>query len=154
MKKLQTILLFALAISMSNCQKDSLFSVEEKEQRSALTAMDYALADQIFSDIVDLVDEQAKQQPELSGLTSNGMDSVLRKECIQVSFKHSSGPYVFPATLTLDFGEACTLDDGRNISGKIIAVFSNQLLQEGMQITITQENLTFDGYKVIGENKL
>ena len=151
MKKLQTILLLALAISMSNCQKDNLFSVEEKEQKSTLTAMDYALVDQIFSDIVDLVDEQAKQQPELSGLTPNGVDTVLRNKCIQVSFEHSSGPYVFPATLTLDFGDACSLDDGRTISGKIIAVFTNQLLQDGMQITITQENLVIDGYEVTGK---
>lgn len=150
MRKLQILTFFSL-ILLSNCVKDDGLSVEEKQQKSALTAMDYALADRIFNDVVDLVDEQAKQQPQLSGLTNSGPDTLMRNKCIEVSFKEASPNSVFPATLTLNFGDNCTLPDGRTISGKLIAVFTEELLQERMLITLTNLDLVVDGYPVDGE---
>lgn len=154
MRKQQILILCILLLSLYNCEKGEGLSVEEKQQKSALTAMDYALADQLFNDLIDLVDEQAKQQPQLSGLPSNGVDTVIRKDCIRVSFKQTGNNIVFPATLTLDFGAGCNLADGRTISGKLIAVFTNELLQQGMQIQIENENLVIDGHSIAGQQTI
>jgi hypothetical protein len=57
-------------------------------------------------------------------------------------------------TVTLDFGDACTLPNGHIISGKIIMNYIFDREAKTVSVTQTFENFTFNNIEVVGENTI
>ncbi|MEL6923094.1 MAG: hypothetical protein AAFO94_03530, partial [Bacteroidota bacterium] len=114
------------------------------------SAEDYSTADAAFSDAFDLVDEEAKQHDDLTGFTTE-KGAETRNSCAEITMTTSGErPDIFPVTLTMDYGDGCTTDRGREISGKMMITFTDRLRKEGASRTITFEDFMVNGHKITG----
>jgi hypothetical protein len=68
--------------------------------------------------------------------------------CPTVTFAQPEG--TFPNTITVDFGTACTMPDGRVLSGKIIINKTAEIRTPNAVRTATYENFFIDGVQLEG----
>ena len=141
--------LFLCSMLIVACQKDDVQEVSGEEE-NLQSAEDQATADAAFSDAFDMVDEEAKTHGDLDGFTTTKSAEV-RNECAEVTMEMSGDrPNIFPVTLTINYGEGCTTDRGREITGKVITTFSDRIRKEGATRTIEFEDFSINGFKITG----
>lgn len=138
----KTTIISAFAIAtLAGCKKENL-------DTDTTIALDNAIADGAFQDMMGVVSQQATNEG-LSGFTSNGnINAKTADDCPVVTFSEALG--VFPNTMTLDFGTSCVGYMGVERSGKIIATFTGFYKDAGTVITITTDNYYVNGSKVEG----
>lgn len=143
--------LLVCSLLMVACQKEEVTQEISGEEQNLQSAEDQAAADAAFSDAFDLVDEEAQQHGDLVGFTSNDTGVKVRNECADVTMEMSGErPNIFPVTMTIDYGEGCTTDRGREISGKMMVTFTDRIRKEGASRSITFEDFVVNGNKVTG----
>lgn len=131
-----------LAVALlAGCKKENL-------DTDTYIALDNAIADGSFQDIMNVVSQQAAATgfEGFAGITANG--KVL-EDCPTTTFSEPFG--TFPNTMTIDFGTSCTAGYlGLERSGKVIATFTGPYVNAGTVITITTDNYYVNGNKVEG----
>ncbi|MEM9920338.1 MAG: hypothetical protein AAF990_19735 [Bacteroidota bacterium] len=147
MRLLQSFCLTILAVGLllTGCKKD-----DTQPQSDYQSASDLLAAETVFDEIFALTDGESKQQGDLNGVVSNGPKAQDRG-CMSIDLATAAAwPNIFPITLTLDFGDACTVVDGSKISGKIVTVYTGKLQDKGTTATLSLEDFEINGYKVSG----
>ncbi|MBI2730540.1 MAG: hypothetical protein HYX40_07300 [Sphingobacteriales bacterium] len=137
------------------CKKESSVSNSQAESAATVEAsQNDAEAEGEFNDVYDNV--VSINAGESLGLVDGAgifgrEDSVGR--CFTVTVSPAT-PGVFPKTVTIDFGTACTGKDGKTRSGKIISVFTGHLAEAGNSVTTTFDNYMVDSFKIEGTHKI
>ena len=148
-------LLLISAVTFVSCKKDSSVNNSQEEITATIDATtDDASAEVEFNDVYDNV-SSINGGEDLGLVDGAGIfgreDSVGR--CFTVTVSPQT-PGVFPKTVTIDFGTACTGRDGKTRSGTIITVFTGHLSEPGKSATTTFENYMVDSFKVEGTHKI
>ena len=149
-KRITFSLLF-LAVLAAGCSKDDDSGIDRAADEQA--ARDYLLAEGIYEAAFQLVDAEAKQQGALNDF-QGPVDPVEPRDNCPFSELVLTEGSVFPATLTLDFGEGCRAGDGVLRAGKIVATFNGLLLRPGTDIYIDFDGYEQDGHAVTGSYRL
>ncbi|HEY0612388.1 MAG TPA: hypothetical protein VGD35_22090, partial [Chitinophaga sp.] len=152
------IVLVAVATVFFACSKsnDGADPKTDENDNKAIAAAGYeAKASALYDDVFDV----ALQASEAEGYHSNArlanQDKVNGKigTCWESSVDDATvGKW--PKTLTVDFGDKCTGEDGRVRAGKVIMKISNFILRPGATIDITLENYSVDSVKIEGTKKI
>lgn len=135
------IIITSVVISMSSCKKRKL-------NRDTSSSKDDAIAENAYNDVFKVVDENAGENATLSSQRT-GEAYKLASNCATVTLSPAD-TVTWPKTLTIDFGNGCTGNDGRTRKGKIIAVFTGKYRTPGTTITITPDNYYVNDHKVEG----
>lgn len=152
MKKITGLFLFASILMLASCTKEDLVERADNTTEMVNTATDYAEAENIFEEVYDLIGAAAQQVGELNGFTSP--ETAMPRTCGAAQIE-TSGAAIFPLTLTLDFTDgACTLSDGRMVSGTIRAVYTGRIWDAGNSFTITFTDFVVDGKTINGVKKV
>ncbi|HNI54701.1 MAG TPA: hypothetical protein PK511_09285 [Chitinophagales bacterium] len=126
---------------LAGCKKESL-------DTDTYIALDNAIADGSFQDMMNVVTQQAVANG-IDGFSSGTANGKLLEDCPTTTFSEPLG--TFPNTMTVDFGVSCTTGYlGVERSGKVIATFTGPYSAEGTTITITTDNYYVNGNKVEG----
>lgn len=143
MKKLNLtfiMMLVGLFFFLSSCKKDNTNDTKTPEFTST---EDHALAENVFEDAFDVVDENVRED---GSLMKNAEAESITGACAKITVDTSSKPYL----MTIDFGKGCLGSNGRYRTGKILISFTGRYRQVGTVISISFDNYTVDGYKVEG----
>lgn len=149
------------------CQKDisSTANTSSDDTETQLAMEDDAQADMMYDDVFTTVmgtDDEVGIGNGIgifgrtSGTTEtgrvDGTDSA-GNHCFTVT-RVPAAPGIFPKTVTIDFGTGCTGPDGRTRRGKIVTVYTGQLIVPGSEATTTFENYYVDSIHVEGRHKI
>jgi hypothetical protein len=143
MKRFSMLLATGLILAtFSSCQKDDSSTVAVDEV--TLTQQE-TQSEEIMNDVDLLVDEAI--DTNASGLKSaTTLGLAYLNDCPVITVNTE----VSPEVLTIDFGTACTGEDGKVRSGKIIVTSASFKTFPSIR-TKTFENFYVDGKKVVGE---
>lgn len=148
-------LLLIGGVTFVSCKKDSSVNNSQEETAATVEAtQNDAEAEAEFNDVYDNV--VSINAGESLGLV-DGAGIFGREDSVGRCFTVTVSPAtvgVFPKTVTIDFGTACTGLDGKTRSGKIISVFTGHLAEPGNSVTTTFENYMVDSFKVEGTHKI
>lgn len=137
-------LFLSLGLVFTNCQGDdeNTFSVEPIAVEDAQIVAD---ADEVTEGITDLVDQLYVED----GMIGNRMEfTSFFPNCGTRTVKWDTAELM--KTVTLDFGDGCTLPNGNIVKGKIIIVFNKNRDLLLHTITVTYDNFYFNNKKVEG----
>lgn len=137
-------LFLSLGLVFTNCQGDdeNTFSVEPIAVEDAQIVAD---ADEVTEGITDLVDQLYVED----GMIGNRMEfTSFFPNCGTRTVKWDTAELI--KTVTLDFGDGCTLPNGNIVKGKIIIVFNKNRDLLLHTITVTYDNFYFNNKKVEG----
>jgi hypothetical protein len=130
-KILGVIAAVAIGLLISSCKKednkDNDNIVPTHPQTSVTSASDNATAESIWGGIFKQADNAAHNAGNLKELSG----------CPTITIDNLSS---YPITITIDFGTACTCQDGRIRSGIILAVLSAPYPDSASVLTITLQN--------------
>ena len=142
--------MLAFSLFMVACQKEEVKEEITNEEQSIQSAEDLTESEAAFEDAFDIVEAEAQQHDELTGLTTD-KGAEVRNNCAEVTMKkNEDGTSIFPVVITMDYGDGCTTDRGREISGKMIITFSDRIRKPQATRTITFDNFMVNGFKVSG----
>lgn len=131
--------LLAGALANTACSKE-----EEATDRDTQQAADVALADQVFNDVADMVDEAG-----MYGTVNlkQGASNSLLSACATVTVDTLSVPHL----ITIDFGSVnCLCNDGKYRRGIILVSFTGHFLDSLASRTITFNNYYVNDNQVTG----
>lgn len=142
------VMLGIISISISSCKKDSPVT----DEQDLTSVEESAIAGE---NIADLFTDMSSLASENDGLFSaSGSDfqikdvaDAISNSCGEVSISPLTNTW--PKTLTIDFGDGCTVGDLTR-KGKIIAVFTDRFKNTGAQVTVTFENFQVNDHKIEG----
>jgi hypothetical protein len=148
--KMLTLVASATLITFTACRKlaNDPTEVTDLERQNG---KDYSTTENLFSEAYNMVEMEAQKDATLSGFTRD-MPLEVRGGCPMVTVTPTGN--TFPKTVTLDFGTGCTTKAGRAASGKITAVFTGKIRQNGVSITTTFQDFTYKGYTLGGTHKV
>lgn len=129
-KILGVIAALAIGLMISSCQKEDNQNnnVPVSPQSSVKSASDNATAESVWSGIFKQADNAARNTGNLKELTGG---------CPTITIDNLAS---YPITITIDFGTACTCQDGKIRSGIIVAVLSAPYTQAGSVLTINLQD--------------
>lgn len=128
-KILGVIAALAIGLMISSCKKeDNQNNVPNNPQSTVKSASDNATAESVWGGIFKQADNAAHNTGNLKELTGG---------CPTITINPISS---YPMTITIDFGTACTCQDGKIRSGIIIAVLSAPYPDSGSVLTITLQD--------------
>ena len=140
---------------LTACDKDAA-PVSAEDQAAARLAVTQAVsASAGFASAFASVNEAAQRNDGISGngyaSAGDWPDASLHaRDCGAPAFATTPGTF-FPATLTLDFGEACTDDQGRALGGTLVATFSGLFHETGTRIDLRLEDYLASGNRLTGD---
>jgi len=131
---------------LGSCKKET----SPIEQSSINLADDEAVADAVFEDVFNSVDNAtiALDEAMKSG-DSKSTALVMEDGCPVVTVEHPSDG-IWPKVITIDYGSGCTGFYDNTRSGKIIIEVTGPRRLEGSKRTVTFDNYYFNGMKVEG----
>ena len=141
-----TLLSLGLALLIASCKKDETMDQEMPAQDTELkAAKDDAIAERLFSEITDIVNEAAGHHP--SNLKNVISDTIFMGPCATVTID----TITFPHTITIDFGPVnCICHDGKLRRGKINVSHTGPYWAVGTVITTTFDNYFVNDYQILG----
>ena len=138
------------------CKKDDKTGVDEKQDQLTISAAEReteinAIYEDAFTEAIDVNSRE-------TGLNGQNRQAVPVKglaRCDEMELSFDPADLItFPKTITLNYGEACTDNNGRTRKGKIIIVVNKMFWQNGATAVITFENYSLNGIKVEGTQTL
>jgi hypothetical protein len=146
-------------ISLVSCKKDAV-SIDSNDTKASNLSDSSTAADDTYYDVlnnafVSFADNSTVFNASSlhSGKTttfSTGVENTATNlGCAIYSFDDTI-PGQYPKTLTLDFGSGCTSADGILRSGKLIYLFSANLLSPGATASVTFNQYVVNGYGILG----
>ncbi len=125
------------------CQEENEVMTQGLEEENVMLAVHNEEVMTLFEEVEDIaMDVTETRETESDKRLANSHASDWR--CGSVT--HDTIQKIF----TIDFGTACTGQDGKTRSGKIIITYDKRLFLPGAQRTITLENYIVDSLKVMG----
>jgi hypothetical protein len=104
-------------------------------------------ADDVSNEVNNLLDDYFASEDLVAKTASKGINSL---SCMTKTVKIN----LETQTVTLDFGEGCTLPSGNSISGKIVMTYALDISAQSLTIDYTFDNFYFNDLKVTGTNKI
>lgn len=144
MKKtlMSLVIIAGITAIMTSCQKD------DEVDFDTTTSSDQTIAENSFNDLFKVVEEAEQSDGETNEKSGFGRGWTFG-DCATVTID-PFGP-VFPKTITIDFGDTnCVGTNGTERRGKIIAVITGRLWEEGSSKTISMEDYYVNDAKVEG----
>ena len=140
MYKSLSLVIIVFSLLFVSCKKD------EDTGSWVDAAEDYATAEAFIAEIFKIVDEAAKNEPNVFKLSS--------LDCANITLEADT-PGVFPQTLVINFGEVnCIAEDGRRKRGIIKAHFNGRYSETNSVVTITFDNFFINNYKFLNNLSL
>lgn len=144
---LNLLLLFIVSsLVFTSCKDNDTVAIDEAistEDAIALTEID-----NISDEVDNLIDDFFVASENLSSKGGNPFLSFL--SCLQVTFTSDETSN----TVTLDFGEGCTLPNGNVLSGIIIMTYTKDTEVKSFTITYTYENFYFNDISIEGTSSI
>ncbi|MFC2112089.1 hypothetical protein ACFLTA_02375 [Bacteroidota bacterium] len=145
-RNLLTVFAFVLValITMVACEKNkSIVTLD------LITATDDAIADMAYDDVFSEVDAVMNTM-DLLGYVMPGDKSGLEifETCKVITVEQPDGAF-WPRTVTIDYGEGCTIGK-RTRKGKIVITVSGPMWQEGSQRIVSLEDFYVNDHKIEG----
>ncbi len=138
-------LFLLVGLVFTNCQGDDEINTFTKAPISLEDAQVVADGDEVTEGITDLVDQLYLED----GLFGNRMEfTSFFPNCGTRTVKWDAAQIM--KTVTVDFGDGCTLPNGNTVKGKIIIVFNKNRDLLKHTITVTYDNFYFNAKKVEG----
>lgn len=141
-----------IAASYTSCKKENNTSAEDEKDITIQLSQDQAVADNITEDVYDMFLGAAENKDLMGNKPSKNAarptDITGLPACATVTV--SPAGLVFPKTIVIDFGVACTSITGIVRSGKINIVISDSVRKTGSTATVTFDNYHVNLYKVEG----
>lgn len=138
------IFLFAALFTMVSCEKNKSIATLDVS-----TAMDDAVADLAYDDVFTEVDAVMNTM-DMTGYTmpaeKSGLD--IFETCRVITVEQPEGQF-WPRTITIDYGEGCTVGQ-RTRKGKIVINVSGPMWQQGSQRVVSLEDFYVNDHKVEG----
>ena len=147
--KLFLLVLIAVFISFTACQKDST----PIDQDSIDLADDNSVTDVAFDDIFYTVDNASIMLEAALGKGDLKSTLVFADSCPLVTITNPEVG-VWPKTITVDYGSGCEGFFGSTRSGKIIITITERRYVLNATRTVTFENYYFNGIKVEGSKEV
>lgn len=147
--KLFLLVLIAVFISFTACQKDST----PIDQDSIDLADDNSVTDVAFDDIFNTVDNASIMLEAALGKGDLKSTLVFADSCPLVTITNPEVG-VWPKTITVDYGSGCEGFFGSTRSGKIIITITERRYVLNATRTVTFENYYFNGIKVEGSKEV
>lgn len=139
------ILFLSLGLVFTNCQGDDEINSSAKDPISIEVAQAIADGDEVAEGITDLVDQLYVED----GMMGNRMEfSSFFPICGIRTVKWDTAELM--KTVTIDFGDGCTLANGNIVKGKVIIVFNKNRDLLLHTITVSYNNFYFNNKKVEG----
>lgn len=139
--------ILVIGLVLVSCTNEGVLDKVDNTTEMVETATDYIAAETAFEDALDLVDEEGKQQEDLNQFV--GEVEADYRGCATVTIARPA-PGAFPITMSLDFGESCVLDDGRIVSGRMMATYTGKIRDAGTSYTLTFVDFTINGKMLKG----
>lgn len=158
-KPIYLMIAFAVAcgmiVSVSSCKKSKL-------DKETTTDEDNSLAEDMFDDVHKNVSDAAVSEAGVKSAGSYSFTNActgLVKTFIDANNKTITSAtkkdsIAFPVSLTMDFGNGVTCDDGRTRKGKLLSTLTGRHNTPGSVITTTLQNYYVNDYKVEGTKKI
>ncbi|MDP2088760.1 MAG: hypothetical protein Q8J84_05105 [Flavobacteriaceae bacterium] len=139
------ILFLSLGFVFTNCQGDDEINTSSKDPISVEVAQAIADGDEVTEGITDLADQLYVEE----GMMGNRMEfTSFFPNCGTRTVKWDAAELM--KTVTIDFGDGCTLPNGNLVKGKITIVFNANRDLKIHTITVTYDNFYFNAKKVEG----
>lgn len=127
-------------VMLTSCRKDK----DEEIDNDTASVVEYAMADNAFSDVSSISDEA--YDGSLESYRSAGNARILTT-CATITFDTSSSP----KTLTIDFGTTnCLCGDGNYRKGRILVSWTGPYRDSGSVRTITFDNYFVNYNQILG----
>jgi hypothetical protein len=141
--KTKALLMFAAVaiFSLLSCNKQTGI-----DQTSVTVADDDAVGNAVFEDVSNTVD---MADITLDNYQAGTKSLTVTDSCPSVTIDHPADA-IWPKTITVDYGTACTGFYNNTRSGKIVIVVTGPRKTTGSIRTITFDNYYFNGIKVEG----
>jgi hypothetical protein len=147
------MMITALAVlSFSSCKKDSS-TAGIVDQASLNLADDDAVTDVVYEDVFNTADNATIILDQMVKSLDAKSLTVVPDSCPTITITRPTA-YLWPKTVTVDYGTSCAGINDNVRSGKIIIQVTGPRLQTGSKRTITFENYFFNGIKVEGTKVL
>ena len=141
-----SLLAVGIILGLTACSKD-----KKADQEKAETVInDFMMAKTSFERAYTVMDESAQQEDGLNGFT--GPDIASNRNCGTVEFSVDQSQF-FPAVLSIDYGDGCTLEDQR-LSGKLSATFNGFLFEKDKSIELSFDLFAINDISVDGRYTL
>lgn len=143
------LMIAALALlSFSSCTKEVTI-----DQTSIDIADDDAVADAVFEDVFNTVDNADMILDNLTKSAVTKSATVVGDSCPVITITHLTDG-IWPKIITVDFGEGCVGLFDNTRAGKIIITVTGPRLEIGSKKTVTFENYYFNEIKVEGTKEV
>jgi hypothetical protein len=143
------IMVTALAIiSLSSCTKDSAI-----DQSGVDLADDDAVSDAVFEDVFNTVDNADIILANLAKGDATKSDVVVSDTCPAITITHLTDG-LWPKTITIDYGTACTGWFENTRSGKIIIEITGPRLEKDSKKSVSFDNYFFNDIQVEGTKEV
>lgn len=144
-----TLKIFALSLFVglvfTSCQGDDEINTFTKNPIAVEDAQVIADGDEVTEGITDLVDQLYLED----GLFTNRMEfNSFLPNCGVRTVKWDAAEVM--KTVTVEFGDGCTLANGNIVKGKIVIVFNKNRNLLSHTVTVTYHNFYFNNKKVEG----
>ena len=138
------------------CKKDDKTGVDEKQDQLTISAAQRetevnAIYEDAFTEVIDVNATQTGLNGENRQAAS--VNGLARCTGVELSFEPAD-LITFPKTITINYGDACTDNNGRTRKGKIIVVVDKMFWQNSATAVITFENYFLNGIQVEGKQTL
>lgn len=154
-----SLFVFFASIILFSCKKNTESNSQNGDVSPAIAvANDNQVSSQQFNDVFNIsMGVQSSDAGQDIGI-GTGAGIVYRNEgsqntqgdrCYTVTVS-SLEKDVWPKTVTIDFGNGCTGQDGKVRKGKIISVFTNPIFMPGAKISISFDGYAVDSFAVAG----
>ena len=100
-------MIIVIAMTMVSCKKENVLKLPKYR-----SAQDNAIAEKMYRDVFSKADDAARNHTSKSG------------KDISTCPTYTVSGYIFPITVTMDFGSGCIGSDGLTRKGKIVSVIS------------------------------
>ncbi|HUX85000.1 MAG TPA: hypothetical protein VMV20_07180 [Chitinophagaceae bacterium] len=151
MKKILGLLTVAALFAGTSCTKPNSKGGQPLESDSTFNAANTAAQVELFYDDPLNILLQLSSGSDSSSFyrTSSGLVSA----CTNITVLPADTT-TYPKTVTMDFGNGCVGPDGRERSGKVVAVLSGKLNIPGSTMNINLNNFAIGGIRVSGSRLL
>lgn len=142
------VAIMALLLLFAACSKDSLSTSENETDIDEKSAQTEAEIDQI-SDEVSIAIDEAFAHSEFPEKRHSSHQRYL-PDCVTITGVLTQNT----KTVTVDFGDGCTLRNGHELSGKIVFSYEKDTDAATKELAFYSENFTFNGKLVDAEGNI
>jgi hypothetical protein len=141
------LVIVAGTIIMTSCSKENTPQTNEQLSAETLAMIEESTTTEMLDASINSSINEAIAYTE----NSSEQKSASISDCMKISIKPIWG---YPKTITVDFGDGCTGENGFKRSGSFAITISDTLKTTGTTYKVTFNNFAIENYSVSGEISL